>query len=208
VSTYLSSARARALRPIGSLPRPRLTIVSTAGSRAPRVPFVVVVVTLLALGLVGLLLLNTSMERGTYTAGALRTQAADLAQRQQQLQMQVAALADPQRISHRAQVLGMVQNPTPAFLVLGSGKVLGVATRAVAGDTPDISMTPPGAQRFGRKVASVPAGARNAGTIGAVVVPAVGHGAQGPTNAGDTRSGSADHTPGGGTTVPGAATRH
>ena len=72
MSTFLSQARARALRPVAALPRPRLTVVPRAASRAPRVPFVVLVVTLLAVGLVGLLLLNTSLERGAYTAGALR----------------------------------------------------------------------------------------------------------------------------------------
>ncbi len=73
VSTFLTTARARALRPMVTLPRPRLTIVPRAASRAPRLPFVVFVVMLLALGLVGLLVLNTSMERGTYTDGALRS---------------------------------------------------------------------------------------------------------------------------------------
>jgi cell division protein FtsL len=206
VSTYLSSARARALRPVGSLPRPRLTIVSTTASRAPKIPFVVLVVALLALGLVGLLVLNTSMERGAYTAGALRAQSAALAQRQQQLQIEVADLGDPQRVSHRAQRLGMVQNPTPAFIELGSGRVLGRPTRAVAGDTPDVSMTPPDAVKLGRKIFAVLAGANSTATIGEVVVPGV-KGAHGKTNAGDTHGGSADRGAAGGTTVPGAATR-
>ena len=207
MSTFLSTARARALRPIGTLPRPRLTIVPKAASRAPRLPFVVVVVTLLALGLIGLLVLNTSMERGTYTAGALRAQAATLLQRQQDLQMQVAALQDPQRVSHRAQRLGMVQNNTPAFLVLGSGRIIGTPTRAVAGDRPDISITPPGA-RLGRKILQVLAGADNSASIGAVMVPGASKSHGGPTNAGDTHAGSADQAAPGGTTVSRTPTHH
>ena len=205
MSTYLSTARARALRPGSALPRPRLTIVSTTASRATRIPFVVLVVALLALGLVGLLVLNTSMERGTYTAGALRAQSAALAQRQQQLQIAVSALQDPQRVSHRAQRLGMVANPTPAFIVLGSGRVLGKPTRAVAGDTPDVAMTPPDAVKLGRKIFQVAAGAHSTVSIGEVVVPAAVK--DGHTNAGDTHGGSADPGAAGGTTVPGAATR-
>lgn len=208
MSTFLTTARARALRPIGTLPRPRLTIVAKAGSRAPRLPFVVVVVTLLALGLIGLLVLNTSMERGTYTAGALRAQAANLLQRQQDLQMQVAALQDPQRVSHRAERLGMVQNTAPAFLVLGSGRIIGKPARAVAGDRPDISMSPPGALRFGRKILQVLAGADNSASIGAVLVPGAAKSHGGSTNAGDTQAGSADQAAPGGTTVSRTPTHH
>ena len=66
MSTFLGQARARALRPVAALPRPRLTIVPRVAARAPRVPFVLLVVTILISGLVGLLLLNTSLQRGAY----------------------------------------------------------------------------------------------------------------------------------------------
>jgi hypothetical protein len=207
VSTFLSTARARALRPIGTLSRPRLTIVPKAASRAPRIPFVVFVVALLAAGLVGLLVLNTSMERGTYVAGALRTQAAALAQHEQELRMQVAALEDPQRVARRAERLGMVQNNAPAFLVLGSGRVVGEPAPGVAGDTPDIALTPPGALKLGRKILQVAAGAHTTEAISAVTVPGRSrHGAN--TNAGDTSQGSADRTATGGTKVPNAPAHH
>ena len=136
---------------------------------------------------------------------ALRAQSAALAQRQQQLQIAVAALQDPQRVSHRAQRLGMVANPTPAFIELGSGRVLGQPTPAVAGDTPDVAMTPPDAVKLGRKIFQVAAGAHSTVSIGELVVPAPVKG--GHTNAGDTHGGSADPGAAGGTTVPGAATR-
>ena len=88
-------------------------------------PFVVLVIALLAAGLVGLLLLNTNMERGAYQVTSLRTESAALAAQQQTLQLQVAALQDPQRVAEKAQRLGLVQNPSPAFISLATGKILG-----------------------------------------------------------------------------------
>jgi hypothetical protein len=207
VSTYLNSARARALRPIATLPRPHLTIVSKTAARAPRVPFVAFVVALMALGLVGLLLLNTSMEKGAYTTGALRARSAALAQQEQELQLQVATLQDPQRLSRRAERLGMVQDNSPSFLVLGSGRIIGKPTPAAAGDAPSIAVAPPGAQRFGRKILPVLAGTHNSATTGVLVVPATPAGSSGHTNAGDTPRRSADHSGGGGTKVATAPTR-
>jgi hypothetical protein len=199
VSTFLTTARARAIRPIATLPRPRLTIVPRVASRAPRIPFVMLVVMLLALGLVGLLVLNTSMERGTYTAGALRSEAAALSQREQALQLRVEALGVPQRVSRRAERLGMVRNDNPAFLVLGSGKVIGVPTPGKAGDTVDIALNPPGTLKLGRKIFEPLAGARD--SLASDPVPVIGRRAAGhrSTNAGDTRPGSADHAAGAGT---------
>jgi hypothetical protein len=159
----------------------------------------VFVVMLLALGLVGLLVLNTSMERGTYTAGALRTEAAALTQRQQALQLRVEALQEPQRVSRQAERLGMVQDNSPAFLVLGSGKVIGTPTAGKPGDTVDIALNPPGTPKLGRKIFAPLAGAHNSLSSNPVAVlgrRASGHRA---TNAGDTLPGSADRATGAGT---------
>ncbi|MEJ7630279.1 MAG: hypothetical protein WKF54_11875, partial [Nocardioidaceae bacterium] len=118
-----------------SLPRPRLTVVPRVASRAPRLPFLLVVVAVLAAGLVGLLLLNTSMERGAYQVTALRHESAALTVEQQSLQLQVAALQDPQEVAERALRLGMVSNPSPAFLSLATGEI-GGRSAPDAGRTP------------------------------------------------------------------------
>lgn len=89
-------------------------------------PFVLFVVTLLAAGLVGLLLLNTELQRGTFQVTALNKQAEDLRVQQQALEQQARTLESPQHLADRALKLGMVPNPNPVFIRLSDGRVLGV----------------------------------------------------------------------------------
>lgn len=138
MSTLLNSARA--LRPNISAPKPRLTIVPKARARAPRVPFVMLVVTLLGAGLIGLLLLNTALQRGAYQVTDLQNRAKALSIRQQNLEVTMADLSQPQSVAQKALKLGMVQNPNPAFIDLATGKVLGTALPGVAGDQFDLGV--------------------------------------------------------------------
>lgn len=132
----------RALLTHLTLPRPRLTVVPRVASRTPRLPFVVLVVAVLAAGLVGLLLLNTSMERGAYQVTALRTQTANLALQQESLQLRVGALQDPETVARKALELGMVANPSPAFLSLSTGRIIGHSVAGVAGGGLDLGLPP------------------------------------------------------------------
>jgi len=61
------------------LERARLTVVPSRAEAAPRAPFVVLVVLLLAGGVAGLLAFNTSMQQASFKATALEQQAAALA---------------------------------------------------------------------------------------------------------------------------------
>lgn len=140
MSTFLNTARARTLRPGGGLPRPRLTIVPKVAVRAPRIPFALMVVTVLAAGLIGLLVLNTSLQRGAYAVTDLQDRSANLTLQQQNLETEVAALEAPQRISERAVRLGMVAGDSPAFLSLKTGEVVGVPRAGVRGKQPVIAM--------------------------------------------------------------------
>ncbi|MGH3472033.1 MAG: hypothetical protein ACRDPG_08305 [Nocardioidaceae bacterium] len=134
MSTFMNQARVRALHPAYALPRPRLTVVPRIASRAPRMPFVLLVLGLLAGGLVGLLLLNTSLEQGAYRVTALSQRADALAAQQQTLQMQVAALQQPGRVARAALKLGMVQNDSPVFLNLATSQIVGKPVAGVAGN--------------------------------------------------------------------------
>ncbi len=164
MSTFLNPVRGRTLLPTKALPRPRLTIVPKVAARAPRIPFALLVVSVLAAGLVGLLLLNTALQRGAYTVTALQQTSADLSLRQQNLQTEVAALEAPQRISQRAVRLGMVASDSPAFLSLKTGQVIGVPKAGTRAQRPAIALTGGGQ---GAPAASVTEpGVRTSGKVG------------------------------------------
>jgi hypothetical protein len=174
VSSFLAQARSRARRPLAGMPRPRprLTVVARAATRAPRIPFVVLVVTLLVGGLVGLLLLNTALQRGAYATTALRDQAAALGVRQQQLEVQVDAMAEPQRLAKRALRIGMVADASPGFLQLSSGKIIGTPAAGKRANRVDVTGVSPtrSADRAG-KISALAAGSANTLSSGLVVVP-------------------------------------
>jgi hypothetical protein len=171
MSSFLAQARSRALRPIADLPRPRLTVVAKAASRAPRIPFVVLVVTLLVGGLVGLLLLNTALQRGAYTTTSLRDRAAALSMREQQLEVKVDAMSEPQRLARRAVRLGMVADASPGFLQLSTGEIVGAPTAGKRSNRVTVSAPGPTRHSSAGKVDLLVAGTANSLTTGPVVVP-------------------------------------
>lgn len=95
----------------------RLARLMPAGrSTAARTPFVVLVVVLLGSGLLGLLLLNASLNKGSFRLSRLEQQTKELTDEQQALQQQVDAYSDPDELADRARRLGMVPGGPPAFL--------------------------------------------------------------------------------------------
>lgn len=104
-----------------------LRLVAHRRSQAARTPFVAVVVLLLLTGLLGLLLLNTVLAQDAFRLHALQVDGRALADREQELQRDVADLQSPRSLAARATSLGMVPGGPPAFLRLADGKVLGSA---------------------------------------------------------------------------------
>ena len=134
MSTVFSPQKAR-VTPAAPAKRsePKLRVVYGAPFRPPRMPFVIFVVSLLAAGLVGLLLLNTELQRGTFEVTNLSNQADQLRDQQEGLEKQVRTLESPQNLADRALRMGMVPNPNPVFLRLSDGRVLGVPAEGKAG---------------------------------------------------------------------------
>ena len=134
MSTVFSPQKAR-VTPAAPAKRsePKLRVVYGAPFRPPRMPFVIFVVSLLAAGLVGLLLLNTELQSGTFEITRLNSQADQLRDQQEGLEKQVRTLESPQNLSDRALGMGMVPNPNPVFLRLSDGRVLGVPEEGKAG---------------------------------------------------------------------------
>lgn len=135
MSTVFSPQKARVLpaTPPAKRSEPKLRVVYGAPFRPPRMPFVIFVVSLLAAGLIGLLLLNTELQRGTFGITKLNEQAGQLRDQQEQLEKEVRTLESPQNLADRALKMGMVPNPNPVFLRLSDGQVLGVPKEGKAG---------------------------------------------------------------------------
>ncbi|MFI9200797.1 septum formation initiator family protein [Streptomyces sp. NPDC053048] len=98
---------------------------------AKRTPFVLLVVVLLGSGLISLLLLNSSLNQGSFELSRLQRKTTELTDEQQALQQEVDQLAAPDALERRARDLGMVPGGSPAFLN-PDGTVSGVPAPAGA----------------------------------------------------------------------------
>lgn len=121
------AARGRDARDVG------LKLVGPVRVRARRAPFVVVVLSVLAVGLVGLILLSTVMQAQSFKIAELQQQATLLQAQQDHLATEVDQLQSPSGLADRALAEGMVPNASPVFLRLTDGKVIGSAVAAESG---------------------------------------------------------------------------
>jgi len=134
MSQMTSTARvgARALnRPITETPR--LRVVTGAPLRHGSAAFGIICATLLATGLIGLLLLNTALAQGSFTLHDLRVTSDQLTDTQGALNQSLDASKSPANLAMRATRMGMLPAESAAFLRLSDGKVIGVAKPASRG---------------------------------------------------------------------------
>lgn len=114
--------RQRASRP---QPRRGLRLVAPVTSRARRTPFVVILLTVIGTGLVGLILISTAMQAQTFELAELTAQARELETTQEVLQREVSELESPEHLGPLAVAHGMVPSQTPVYLQLSDGTVRG-----------------------------------------------------------------------------------
>ena len=142
-----TSAAVAGARPVAGAPAQAAPAAASRGGRglrlvppvrrpAPRAPFVVLLGALLAAGLGGLLYLHTSLAEDSFRLHDLMTRSAVLADREQALAQEVALEASPTRLAARAEALGMVRSPNPAFIRLSDGAILGKPKAGVAPPPP------------------------------------------------------------------------
>ena len=120
------TARAAGARPA------RAARGASGPKHAPRVPFAVLVVTLIAGGMGLLLLLNTASAANEVRRHDLAAQDAGVAAQVQELENEVAASSAPGNLAQAAADLGMVPAAHPAFLVVGSDGSVRVMGRPAA----------------------------------------------------------------------------
>lgn len=95
--------------------RPRLRVVQAVAT-APRAPFVTLVLTILGVGLIGLLLISSSLQQGAFELRDLERQAQQLRATETSLLHDVAQRAAPDELARRAEELGMVPADDRRFL--------------------------------------------------------------------------------------------
>ena len=143
MSSATTGARSNAARPQRTSSRSRMPLQAVPErSQAPGRAFVLLLVAVLAAGVVGLLVLNTAMQRAAFSLESLNAKADQLEVRRQVLDLQVDRMSSPEVLGRRATELGMVPMTTPVFLRLSDGKVLGDPEPAVAGVGPQLVVLP------------------------------------------------------------------
>jgi hypothetical protein len=132
MSQMTSAARAGA-RPLHrpTTTTPKLRVVTGATPRRGAA-FGIICATLLAAGLIGLLLLNTALAQGSFTLHDLRATSGQLIDTQEVLTQSLEASKSPANLAAKAASMGMVPAQSAAFLRLSDGRVIGVAKPAKA----------------------------------------------------------------------------
>ena len=131
MSQMTSSARvgARAMRrPITATPR--LRVVAGAPLRRGGAALAILCATVLTIGLIGVLLLNTVLAQGSFTLHDLRTTSDQLTDTQGALSQSLETSQSPASLAKRAAAMGLVPAQSAAFLRLSDGKVIGVVQQA------------------------------------------------------------------------------
>ncbi|MFE9630401.1 hypothetical protein [Streptomyces sp. NPDC006463] len=147
VATLTRGQAARLGRALGGRPvRPSRPARPGSGGQAARMPFVLLVVALLAGGLISLLLLNSALNEGSFQLSKLKKETTALTDEEQALQRDVDGYSAPEALQRRAQELGLVPGGSPVFIG-PDGKVAGTAEAAEPppSATPSATASPGGA---------------------------------------------------------------
>ena len=124
-------ARPTALRPVLLSQRVRQ-------QRMGRLGFVILIVVMLAAGLAGLLVLNTTIQAQSMRI-AQETRDLNVLQHQQAvLVAEVDHLHGPQTLQEQAEKLGMRPNPYGSYIDLRTGKVIGTQTKVDGKEVPGV----------------------------------------------------------------------
>lgn len=118
----------------------RLQLLPRPAPRLARTSFITLLATVMGLGFLGVLLLNTSLQQGAYQLRDLERMTGALADRRAVLAQRLAVLEAPNRLAGEARLLGMVPNENPVFLRISDGGVLGIprpAPRPAAPQSPN-----------------------------------------------------------------------
>ncbi len=126
------SARTAAPRPVTRPVRRSapLRVVPGAIHRTGNATFAGFCLALMVVGLVSLLMLNTSLAQGAFDLSDLKKASGTLTDTQQQLTASIDGQRSPRSLAAAAQVLGLVPAQSMAFIRLSDGHIVGTAQPA------------------------------------------------------------------------------
>ena len=116
--------------------RDQLTVAPPVPVAVPRTAFVVLVLVVVAAGVIGILLLNTKVNENAFILYDLTQAQAELDQREQELEQQIAQARSPAQLAESARRMGLVQAEEVAYLRLPDGEVLHEPVPGVAAPDP------------------------------------------------------------------------
>ncbi len=122
---------------------PRLRVVAAPAQTRSLAGLVVVCATVLAAAMVGLLLLNVTLEQGAYELRQQQKAATRLTETRDALAEQLRTKSAPDALARQADKLGMVPGSGVAFLQTGNAAVIGQAAPARGVSTAAPTATPP-----------------------------------------------------------------
>jgi hypothetical protein len=123
-----SPHRAVASPAIAPTPRPRLVLVSPRRTAIGRLPFVIVVGTILVTGLVAVLVLHMFAAQYAFRGTAMQARLNGLTNQVQQEQGAVERDSSPIALQRNAATLGMLPSTVTHIHRTSSGRVIGLAT--------------------------------------------------------------------------------
>lgn len=156
-ATEGTAALALEVKAIPAEGSPRLRVAPPAPISAPRAPFVAVVISLVVVGVLGILVINTKTNENSFRITKLQDQQASLNAQEQELNNQIAEYETPNYLNAAARRLGLVTTTNLAYLRLPDGRIIGVpkpgegqpAVTSQDGATPAAPTTPAGTTATG-----------------------------------------------------------
>ena len=137
--------------------RASLTTVPSGPAVLGRTPFLVILATFLVAGMVGVLLLNTTLQSRAFEVRKLQRQANEVSYLRADLESKARHLATNEELARRATEIGMVPNPYPVYVVLPSGEVRGVPKPVQGNEMPLVNDKSPAEVAAARQAAVSPA---------------------------------------------------
>lgn len=146
---------------------PRLKALTKPAQQVATIPFVLIVAAVLLVGMVGMLLLSTTLQNQSFDIQKRQHQATALADQVSQLQGELAQQRSVRNVAAKAHQLGMRPDPYSVPLRLSDGKVLGKARPVTGSELPNVRYLTPeqvAAQAAARAEAAKKAAAAANGT--------------------------------------------